>query len=384
MADRADERTERRRSSRRRKKREIDYSLFIMIIALLAFGLIMVFSASSPRAHYNNSDAFYFVKRQAFFALAGLFFMWFVSKIHYKFWYKIFWVLGVVTFGLLGAVALIGTTGGGAQRWLAIGPVTIQPSEIAKFTMVAMTARLLTDYQDNIKEFFKGMCAMMALPVAICGIVLLERHLSGAVIILLVGAIMVYVGGAKLKQMLLTGVVVGAPALALAVALEPYRVRRVMNFWNPFLDMKDSGYQMVQSLYAIGSGGLFGVGLGQSREKYLYLPEAHTDFIYSVICEELGFVGALLVIVMFAILVVKGFRIAINAPDRYSSLLVTGIVSLIGMQALMNIAVVTASMPCTGITLPFFSYGGTSLVINLFEMGVVLNVSRYSSEKNKL
>lgn len=384
MADRVDERTERRRSGRRRKKREIDYSLFIMIIALLAFGLIMVFSASSPRAHYNNSDAFYFVKRQAFFALAGLFFMWFVSKIHYKFWYKIFWVLGVVTFGLLGAVALIGTTGGGAQRWLAIGPVTIQPSEIAKFTMVAMTARLLTDYQDNIKEFFKGMCAMMALPVAICGIVLLERHLSGAVIILLVGAIMVYVGGAKLKQMLLTGVVVGAPALALAVALEPYRVRRVMNFWNPFLDMKDSGYQMVQSLYAIGSGGLFGVGLGQSREKYLYLPEAHTDFIYSVICEELGFVGALLVIVMFAILVVKGFRIAINAPDRYSSLLVTGIVSLIGMQALMNIAVVTASMPCTGITLPFFSYGGTSLVINLFEMGVVLNVSRYSSEKNKL
>ena len=384
MADRVEERAESRRSRRRRKKREIDYSFFIMIIALLAFGLIMVFSASSPRAHYNNSDAFYFVKKQAVFALAGLFFMWFVSKIHYKFWYKTFWALGVATFGLLGAVALIGTTGGGAQRWLAIGPVTIQPSEIAKFTMVAMTARLLTDYQDNIKEFFKGMCAMMALPVAICVAVLLERHLSGAVIILLVGAVMVYVGGAKLKQMLLAGLVVGAPALALAVILEPYRVRRVMNFWNPFLDMKDSGYQMVQSLYAIGSGGLFGVGLGQSREKYLYLPEAHTDFIYSVICEELGFVGAILVIVMFAILVVKGFRIAMNAPDRFSSLLVTGIVSLIGMQALMNIAVVTASMPCTGITLPFFSYGGTSLVINLFEMGVVLNVSRYSSEKHRL
>ncbi len=384
MADRVDERAQSRRRSRRRKKREIDYGFFVMIMALLAFGLIMVFSASSPRAHYNNSDAFYYVKRQAFFALSGLGFMWFVSKVHYKFWYKTFWIMGVGTFGLLGAVALIGTTGGGAQRWLAIGPVTIQPSEIAKFTMVAMTARLLTDYQDNIKEFFKGMCAMMALPLVICGIVLLERHLSGAVIILLVGAVMVYVGGANLKHMLLTGVTVGAPALALAVYLEPYRVRRVMNFWNPFLDMKDSGYQMVQSLYAIGSGGLFGVGLGQSREKYLYLPEAHTDFIYSVICEELGFVGAILVIVMFAILVVKGFRIAINAPDRYSSLLVTGIISLIGIQALMNVAVVTASMPCTGITLPFFSYGGTSLVINLFEMGVVLSVSRYSSDKNKI
>ena len=384
MADRVDERAQSRRRSRRRKKREIDYSFFIMIIALLAFGLIMVFSASSPRAHYNNSDAFFFVKKQAVFALGGVCFMWFVSKIHYKMWYKMFWVIGVVTMVLLGAVALVGTTGGGAQRWLAIGPLTIQPSEIAKFSMVAMTARILTDYRDNIKEFFKGMCLMMALPVFICAVVLFERHLSGAIIILLVGAIMVYVGGVRTKHLLTAGLVAGAPALALAIILEPYRVRRVLNFWDPFVDMKDSGYQMVQSLYAIGSGGLFGVGLGQSREKYLYLPEAHTDFIFSVICEELGFVGAILVIVMFAILVVKGLRIAINAPDRYSSLLVTGIISLIGMQALMNVAVVTASMPCTGITLPFFSYGGSSLMINLIEMGVVLNVSRYSSEKNKL
>ena len=355
-----------------------------MVIALLAFGLIMVFSASSPRAHYNNQDAFYFVKKQISFAAAGLLLMYFASKINYKFWYKTFWAMGVITFGLLGAVALIGSTGGGAQRWLAIGPVTIQPSEIAKFTVVAMMARLLTDYEQNVSSFLKGFCAMMALPVVVCGIVLFERHLSGAIIILLVGVIMVYVGGAKLKQIIASGLILGVPATIVAILMEPYRVKRVVSFVDPFADMKDTGYQIVQSLYAIGSGGLFGVGLGQSREKYLYLPEAHTDFIFSVICEELGFVGAMLVIVMFTILVVKGFRIAINAPDRFSSLLATGLVSIIAMQAIMNIAVVTSSMPCTGITLPFFSYGGTSLTINLIEMGVVMNISRFCNDKNKL
>ena len=355
-----------------------------MIFALLAFGLIMVFSASSPRAHYNNSDAFYYVKRQAIFAAAGLFGMYVVSKMHYKFWYRTFWVLGGVTLALLGAVAVVGTTGGGAQRWLALGPVTMQPSEVAKFTVVAMMARLLTDYEHNITQYFKGFCLMMALPVGICGIVLLERHLSGAMIILLVGVILVYVGGAKLKHILLTGVFVGLPAAAVAIIAEPYRVKRVLSFLDPFADMKDSGYQIVQSLYAIGSGGLFGVGLGQSREKYLYLPEAHTDFIFSVICEELGFVGAMLVIVMFAILIVTGLKIALSAPDRFSALLVTGIVGIIGLQVIMNIAVVSSAMPCTGITLPFFSYGGSSLIINLVEMGVVLNVSRYCNKENKL
>ena len=380
MADRVKS----KRSKRTGKNREVNYTFCVMLAALLAFGLVMVFSASSPRGHYMYFDAFYFVKRQAIFAVAGVILMSFVSKLYYKMWYKLFWVIGGVTLLMLGAVALIGTTGGGAQRWLAIGPITMQPSEIAKFAVVVMMARLLTDYGTEMKSFLKGFCLMMILPVAFCGIVLLERHLSGALIILLVGVVMVYAAGAKGKHILLTGVFGGAPLAAVAVALEPYRVSRVLSFLDPFADMKGSGYQVVQSLYAIGSGGLFGVGIGQSREKYLYLPESHTDFIFSVICEELGFMGALLVLVMFAVLIVTGFKIALKAPDKFSSLLVTGIMSLIAMQVIFNVAVVSSAMPCTGITLPFFSYGGSSLIINLIEMGVVINVSRYAKDENKL
>lgn len=372
------------RTKRQRKKREVNYTFTVMLAALVAFGLVMVFSASSPRGHYMYFDAFYFFKRQAIFAAMGIVAMYIISKFHYKIWYKLFWVIGGVTLALLGAVAVAGTTGGGAQRWLNIGPVTMQPSEIAKFTVVVMMARLLTDYGNDMKSFKNGFCKMMILPVAFCAIVLFERHLSGALIILLVGVIMVYAAGAKAKHILLTGILCGAPLATVAVILEPYRISRVLSFLNPFADMKGSGYQVVQSLYAIGSGGLCGVGIGQSRAKHLYLPEAHTDFIFSVVCEELGLLGALLVIVMFAILIITGFKIALKSPDKFSSLLVTGIMSLIAMQVIFNIAVVSSAMPCTGITLPFFSYGGSSLVINLVEMGVVINVSKYADTKNKL
>lgn len=371
------------RKSKRRKKREVNYTFYVMIIALLAFGLIMVFSASSPRGHYRYSDAFYFLKKQAAFAVVGFLIMSFISKLHYKVWYKLAWIVGGITLVLLAAVAVMGTTGGGAQRWLAIGPITMQPSEVAKFATVVIMARLLTDYGNNMSSFIKGFCLMMVVPVVMCGIVLFEKHLSGAVIILLVGLILVFVSGAKIQHLLIClGAIV--PLGAVAVIIEPYRVKRILSFLDPFADIKGDGYQVVQSLYAIGSGGLFGVGLGQSREKYMYLPEAHTDFIFSVICEELGFFGALLVIVMFAILIVTGFKIAIKSPDKFSSLLVTGLVSLVAMQVIFNIAVVSSTMPCTGITLPFFSYGGSSLIINLAEMGVILNVSRYTDRQNKL
>ncbi len=371
------------RKPKRRKNRDVNYTFFVMVIALLAFGLIMVFSASSPRGHYNYSDALYFVKRQAIFAIIGFLLMSFVSKIYYKVWYKLTWVVAGVTLLMLAAVALIGTTGGGAQRWLAIGPITMQPSEVAKFAVVVIMARILTDYGNDMSSFFKGFCLMMVVPVVFCAIVLFERHLSGAVIILLVGIVLVFVAGAKIKHLLICLAAI-VPLGAVAVIIEPYRVKRILSFLDPFADIKGDGYQIVQSLYAIGSGGLFGVGLGQSREKYLYLPEAHTDFIFSVICEELGFFGALLVIVMFTILIVTGFKIAIKSPDKFSSLLATGLTSLIAMQVVFNIAVVSSTMPCTGITLPFFSYGGSSLIINLVEMGVILNVSRYSGNQNRL
>ncbi len=352
-----------------------------MIMMLLAFGLIMVFSASSPMAHYKDQGAAYYFKRQLMFAVAGVAVMMMTSSFNYKMWYKLYIVFGVVTLGLLFAVPLVGTVAGGAKRWIKVGPVQIQPSEIAKIAVVIVMSRLLTDYGYNIEKYFKGFCLMMLVPAVTAVIVLSEHHLSGAIIIVLAGVVLVFVAGAKLSHIILSGLVVGVPAAAYAVIKEPYRLVRVLNFVNPFNDARGAGYQAVQSLYAIGSGGLFGVGLGQSREKYLYLPEAHTDFIFSVTCEELGFVGAMLVIVMFVILIVTGYKIAISAPDKFSSLLVTGIITLIALQVIFNIAVVTSAMPCTGITLPFFSYGGSSLLINLFEMGIVLNVSRYSGRK---
>ena len=334
-----------------------------MIMMLLAFGLIMVFSASSPMAHYKDQGAAYYFKRQLMFAVVGVAVMMMTSSFNYKMWYKLYIVFGVVTLGLLFAVPLVGTVAGGAKRWIKVGPVQIQPSEIAKVAVVIVMSRLLTDYGYNIEKYFKGFCLMMLVPAVTAVIVLSEHHLSGAIIIVLAGVVLVFVAGAKLSHIILSGLVVGVPAAAYAVIKEPYRLVRVLNFVNPFNDARGAGYQAVQSLYAIGSGGLFGVGLGQSREKYLYLPEAHTDFIFSVTCEELGFVGAMLVIVMFVILIV------------------TGIITLIALQVIFNIAVVTSAMPCTGITLPFFSYGGSSLLINLFEMGIVLNVSRYSGRK---
>ncbi len=352
-----------------------------MIMMLLAFGLIMVFSASSPMAHYKGQGAAFYFKRQLLFAVAGVVIMTVTSSFNYKMWYKLYIVFGVATLALLFAVPFIGTVAGGAKRWIKVGPVQIQPSEIAKIAVVIVMSRLLTDYGYNIEKYFKGFCLMMLVPAITAAIVLSEHHLSGAIIIVLVGVVLVFVAGAKLSHIILSGLVVGVPAAAYAVIKEPYRLVRVLNFVNPFNDARGAGYQAVQSLYAIGSGGLFGVGLGQSREKYLYLPEAHTDFIFSVTCEELGFVGAMLVIIMFVILIVTGYKIAISAPDKFSSLLVTGIISLIALQVIFNIAVVTSAMPCTGITLPFFSYGGSSLLINLFEMGIVLNVSRYSGKK---
>ncbi len=375
MADRT------KRSTGHRRKRDVNYTFFVMVLTLLAFGIIMVFSASSPIAHYNNQDAMFYFRRQLIFGLFGLFFMSIVSRMNYKVWYKWYIGIGVVTLVLLFLVPVIGVEVNGAKRWLKLGPISIQPSEIAKVSMVIIMSRLLTDYGHNIKNFFKGFCLMMVVPATLGIIVFLEDHLSGSIIIILVGVVLAYVAGARFKQIALTGIGVGVPVAIGAVAVAPYRVARVMSFLDPFADARGAGWQVVQSLYAIGSGGLFGVGLGQSREKYLYLPEPHTDFIFSVICEELGFLGALLVIVMFAILIVTGYKIALNAPDKFSSLLVTGIVTLIALQVIFNIAVVTSAMPCTGITLPFFSYGGSSLVINLVEMGIVLNVSRYTNKK---
>lgn len=373
MADKR-ERTSSRRD--RRKKREINYTFLLVAMALLGFGLVMVFSASSGIAHNNNLGASYYFIRQLIFAGIGLVAMFAIGRINYKFWYnRIIVFLGILlTVILLIMVLIIGKEGGGATRWIGFGSFRLQPSEIAKFVTVVVMAKWIADYKGDIKKY-SNMIKMLIPAVVFAGMVLVGDHLSGAVIIALVGVILVFAAGCKFMHLLLTGLAF-VPLLFVAIWLEPYRVKRIISFIDPFADAQGSGWQVVQSLYSIGSGGMFGVGLGQSRQKHGFLPEPHTDFIFSVICEELGFFGALLVILLFVFLAITGFRIALSAPDRFSSLLVCGMVSLISVQVILNIAVVTSAVPCTGITLPFFSYGGSALVVNLAEIGVVLSVSR--------
>lgn len=360
-----------------KKQKHIDYTFAAVVLMLLAFGLIMVFSASSASAHYRMEDTFYYIKRQFLWAVLGLIFMYGVSHIPYKVYHKLALpILGGAVLLLIVVLTPLGIEINGAQRWLGFSILTFQPSEIAKFALVIFLAKSLSENRDILEKFWGGFMIYLAVIGIVAVLILLEPHMSGAMIICGVGVVMLFAAGAKLSHF----GYLAAPALAAVagmILVAPYRMQRVLTFLDPFSDMLGSGFQIVQSLYAIGSGGLFGLGLGQSRQKFLYLPEPQNDFIFSIICEELGFVGALLVIMLFVVLIWKGIQISLKAPDAFSSLLVIGITSLIGIQVILNIAVVTSSMPATGIPLPFFSYGGTSLFLLLIGMGIVLNVTRH-------
>ncbi len=364
-----------------KKTKNIDYTFLAVVIMLLAYGLIMMFSASSATAHYRMDDTFYFIKRQALWAVIGLAGMYVVSKIPYKVYYKLALpLLGIAGVLLLLVLTPLGVESNGAQRWLGFGSFTFQPSEIAKFAIIIFLAKSLSDNKDMLEKFWSGFVIYLGVVGIIAGLVLLEPHMSGAMIIAGIGLVMLFAAGAKLSHIFAL-LPVGALGVAAMIIAAPYRMKRFTAFLDPFADPLETGFQAVQSLYAIGSGGLFGLGLGQSRQKFLYLPEPQNDFIFSIICEELGFFGALLVIILFAVLIWKGIQIAINAPDAFSSLLVTGITAMIGIQVVLNIAVVTSSIPNTGVPLPFFSYGGTSLCFVLCGMGIILNVTRHISKK---
>lgn len=347
----------------------------LVVFALLSFGLIMVFSASSATAHYQYGDAYHFIKRQFIWAIIGISVMIFISRIPYKTLYKYAIHLLAISAVLLIAVLLFGIEAKGAKRWLGFGAITFQPSEVAKFAIIIFLARSLSTNKDALSSFTGGFLPYIGIIGIISVLVFLEPHFSGAVVIGLTGVIVMWAAGAKLGHFMAVGAVV-LPIAGVAAMSASYRMERLMSFLDPFANASDEGWQIVQSLYAIGSGGFFGLGLGQSRQKFLYLPEPQNDFIFSIICEELGFVGAILVIVLFAFLIWKGIKIALNAPDKFSSLTVIGIISLIAVEAVLNIAVVTSSIPATGMPLPFFSYGGSSLVFILAQMGVVLSISR--------
>ena len=342
----------------------------------------MVFSSSSVSALALKKDSFYFLKRQLIFSIIGLFGMLFFMNLDYWHIKKYEKHIVFIMFFLLVIVLIpgIGIKLNDARRWIGFGSNTIQPSELAKLGMVIYLAAGLERKGEKNRSFFKGVFPFLLVMSAVCGLIVIEPHLSATVLIGLTTFIMLFVAGANLAHMFLLGAL-GLGAVAVLTFSKGYRLSRYMAFVNPWEDPQRKGFQIIQSLYALGSGGLIGVGLGQSRQKYFYLPEPQNDFIFAIIGEELGFLGAVFVILMFMFFIWRGYKTALSSPDQFGKLLATGITTLIALQFLINIAVVTASMPVTGMPLPFISYGGTSLTITLAQVGILLNISRYAEAK---
>ena len=355
-----------------------DYSLLVAVILLLGLGIVMVFSASAVMAMTNFNDPFYFLKRQAVWALIGLLGMTVLMNFDYWHYKKLAPAIIVLSITLLVAVLLpgIGRISHGARRWIGFGPLTLTPSEPAKMAMVIYLAYLLSSKGYKIKTFFRGVLPPVLLGLGMFALILQQPDLGTGLTVMGSTFIMLFSAGAKIWHLLgLIGM--GIPGVFAAIFMEEYRRERFLAFLDPWADPRGSGYHIIQSLYALGSGGPFGLGLGKSRQKFLYLPEMHTDFIFAIIGEELGFVGAMLVIILFFFFAWRGYRIAMNAPDGFSCLLSCGLTSMILIQALVNIGVVTGTLPITGIPLPFLSFGGSSLVFTLASVGILLNISRY-------
>ena len=372
------------RSKRKNKMGEIDYGIFYSVALLLTIGVVMVYSASSYYAMFTTKDSMFYLKKQLIAAFVGVIAMAFTMCIDYHKLKRFTVAIMVGCIPLLLAVFLFPGVNG-AQRWIPLGPFgSLQPSELAKYVVVLFLARSLEVKGEGVKHFATGIVPYLAVSGFYAAIVLAEKNLSIASVIMIVTFIVLFAAGGTIKH--LFGIV--APAMvAAAVAftvLEPYRMRRMLNFTNPWKDPIGDGYQLIQSFYALGAGGVTGLGLGQSRQKTLYMPEPHNDFIFSIIGEELGLIGCLVIITLFIIFIWRGINVAMKARDTYGTLLAIGITSVVAVQSLINIAVVTGSMPVTGVPLPFISYGGTSLVINMTAIGILLNISRQIEGKEEI
>ena len=359
-------------------KNPLDFTLLITVFILLGLGIITVLSASSPTALAETGNSYKYLIKQMEAAVIGIFLMFVVSKIDYKLWQKNYKIIYFICMILLLAVCALGREAGGAKRWLDMGFLSFQPSEVAKVGVIIFYSAWLTKNKEKLKTFKYGFVYPLSwLLIPIFFILVLQNHFSATLVICMLAAILMILAGCKIRYFIFVGIPLAALGVfAIIVAGQGFRMQRILTFFDPWQDIKGKGWQIVQSLYAIGSGGLFGVGLGESKQKYLYIPEPHNDFIFAVLAEELGFIGCAIVIILFAILIWRGITIAMKAPDMFGSLLAAGITSMIAIQVLVNIAVVTASMPVTGMALPFFSYGGTALIITLTSIGILLSVSR--------
>lgn len=370
-------------------KGSIDVWFFLWAFLLLCFGIVMCYSAGVVEAEVQYDNPTYYLVRNIIFSVIGIIaataavifmrpWMWRWAAV----------IIYVAAIFLLLVVLVVGVTGGGAQRWIRLGPITIQPSEVAKVGVVMMLALYMSKYEKKITSIHRlggsfryGLIIPLCIIGMICGLVALERHISGLMIIGFIGVVLMFLGGTRLKWL---AAFIGVMAVAFLglVAVSSYAQERIYTWL--FIDKVDplgSAWQTLQGMYAIGSGGFFGTGLGSSRQKYGYVPEPQNDFVFTIICEELGFIGAFLLVALFVLLIWRGIKIGQNAPDKFSALVVWGLTFKIAIQALMNIAVVTNSMPNTGVSLPFISAGGTALIIQIFEVGIILSISRFSSQK---
>ncbi len=357
---------------------KMDITFLSLVLILLTIGLVMLFSASYAFSYENYGNSYRFIARQAVFAVGGVAFMLFVSTVNYHFYRKFAWFFYALIMGILGLLLAIPPMleGMDVKRWLVIGPINFQPSELAKFAVILLLSSLIAANYKLMEKF--GFVAFLIGLIAVpCVLIVLEPHLSATVLVFCLGIVLLICGGLA-KRYIVGGIgigVVGVAALILTGAIG-YASDRIQYWINPWLDPSGKGFQTIQSLLAIGSGGIWGRGIGQSRQKHLWVPEPHNDFIFSIVCEELGLIGAMVIIILFCLLIWRGFTIAMRAKDKFGSLMAIGLTFQVGLQALLNIWVVTNTIPNTGISLPFFSYGGTSLLILLAEMGIVLSISR--------
>lgn len=366
------------RTTTRVRRGSMDLPFAALTLLLLTIGVVMVLSASYARAYYSEAtghNAAYYFMRQLGFALAGVGAMYALSLFPMQFYRRVSFLVIAAAVGLLALVPVIGVSQGDAKRWISLGFTTFQPSEIAKIGIILYFASLICKFKGRMRTVRYGILPFAGVLLLVVALLVMEPHFSAAIIIIAIGAVMLFLGGVRLYWFV--GALIAAlAALGVVMTFFPYASSRITTWLDPFANTSGSGYQIVQSLYAIGSGGLFGLGLGQGRQKYLYLPEEHNDFIFPVVCEELGFVGAIAILLLFALLVIRGYWLAMHMRDRYSFLVTAGITTLLAIQVVLNVAVVTNLVPCTGISLPFFSYGGTALLIQLAEMGIVLSASR--------
>lgn len=357
-----------------------DYLLLFAVLALLAIGTLVVFSASASTSLHAGRAPYYYFERQIMWAVLGLIVLAVASRFdywRYQKWALPVFVGAVVLLGLV-LVPHIGISINGSRRWLGAGPLQVQPSELAKIGMIFLMARLFTLHQEQLGDFWRGVMPHLGIAVVIFGLVLAEPDLGTTMAIAGTFFVMLFVAGARKRHM---GFLFGAglPVLGAAIAFEPYRLQRIVAFTDPWKHPLGEGFHTIQALLALGSGGVLGLGLGYSRQALGFLPESYTDFIFAILGEELGLIGTLTVVILFIIVAWRGYRIAMRAPDLFSSLLATGFTTMVAIQAAINMGVVTATLPVTGITLPFISYGGSSLVLSLAGVGVLLNISRHTT-----